>query len=30
MDSVRYSAYFSVIETEWPATKSRLEGMLAK
>ena len=26
----RHSVYFSVIDSEWPAVKARLEGMLAK
>jgi hypothetical protein len=28
--SIRDSAYFSVIAPEWPAVKTRLEGLLAR
>lgn len=27
--TVRHSVYFSIVDTEWPATKLRLQGMLA-
>ena len=26
---IRHSVYFSVIDSEWPAVKARLEAMLA-
>jgi RimJ/RimL family protein N-acetyltransferase len=28
--SIRHSVYYSIIDSEWPAVKDRLEGMLAK
>ncbi len=28
--SIRDAVYFSVLDSEWPAVKARLEGMLAR
>jgi RimJ/RimL family protein N-acetyltransferase len=27
---IRHTAYFSIIDSEWPEAKKRLEGMLAR